>query len=275
MGLLFVGGFALGTSGCVAPEPLTPRAPTPGAVHFRVETFNIHRHRSGDASTVEAVGAANVEIVCIQEVTVEWERVLRERYALQYEHMVFAPAESAGGLGVLSRYPIHDRGVIPVPGLHPAWLVEVDTPSGPIQVLNVHLRSLFEGRSNPIASYLKSDGDHVSEIKHFSTRLAPDLPTIVAGDFNEGPNGDAVQVLESRGFTNALPLFRPGQFTWKGTSVAKMVEMSIDHVMFDRAFVPLDARIGDRGGSDHFPVIAHLEMREPSTSVLVGDTEAE
>jgi endonuclease/exonuclease/phosphatase family metal-dependent hydrolase len=284
-GVAFVrGAFALFAvwlaCGCTAPPPLSPREPTPGMVHFTVKTFNIHRYKSADVPTIEAIGAGDADVVCLQEVTAAWERVIRARYGGAYANMIFAPDEEAGGLGILSRFPIEDRGVVTVPGnWHPGWVVRVETPAGPVQLLAVHLRALFEGRGDPVSSYLGSADDHEYELGLFLAKLSPELPTIVMGDFNESPKGAAVRRLESLGYENALPLFHPGQFTWQGRSVASALELSIDHILFDSRFTPLDAWVERGGGSDHLPVYARLEMEVPPlverASVLESERHAE
>jgi endonuclease/exonuclease/phosphatase family metal-dependent hydrolase len=244
---------------------MTPRQPTPGVPHFRVMTYNVHRERSGDAPTVAAVGDVDADIACLQEVTAAWEQSLRARYAQKYPYMLFHPKENAGGVAMLSRYPLEDHGIMPFHGdWHPGWLVEVDTPGGHIQVLNVHLRSLFNGDRDWVSNYLSTSNDHLLELDSFMSKRATSLPTVVVGDFNESPDGDAVHTLEADGFRNALPLFHPGQYTWQGASVAKALEMTIDHVLFDRSFEPLNARVYRWGNSDHLPVVADLEMRWPS-----------
>lgn len=258
--VLALAAAAVVVGGCTAPEPVTPRAPTAGATHFTVMTYNIHRDRVDDASTVAAVGASNVDVVCLQEVTSAWAKALRARYATQYPYMLMAPKENAGGLAVLSHYPIEDRGVVPVPGdLHPGWVVQVDTPGGRVQVLAVHLRSLFNGTRDWVSNYFATGSDHVAETRLFLDHATPDMPTIVAGDFNESPEGQAVRLLEGRGFTNVLPMFKPGQYTWYGKAIG--LDMTIDHVMVDRSFDVLNAWVERRGRSDHLPVIAHIELR--------------
>jgi endonuclease/exonuclease/phosphatase family metal-dependent hydrolase len=175
--------------------------------------------------------------------------------------MLFAPKEDAGGLAVLSHFPLVDRGVMPVPGdWHPAWHVLVDTPGGPLQLLNVHLRSKFNGDSNFLANFFATANDHVYEMGLFWEGELQNVPAIVAGDFNESPTGKAVRWLEARGFDNALPIFKPDAATWQGGSIAKSLTMSIDHVMFDGSFEALDAWVDGHGQSDHKPVVTWLEM---------------
>lgn len=254
--------FFVALCACAAPPPLSPRDPDPGSVHFVVQTYNVHRERWSDASTVEAIGARDAEIVCLEEVTSYWRAVIEQRYATQYPHMLFATKENAGGLAVLSHYPLEDHGVVPVPGdLHPGWIVFADTPGGAVELVVVHLRSLFNGGDDWATNYMKTGATHLDELALFMGHAVEPMPTIVLGDFNESPKGDAVRRLEDRGFTNLLPAFRPGQYTWSGPSVGGMLDMTIDHVMVDDSFEPLDAWTDRRGASDHIPVYAHVELR--------------
>jgi endonuclease/exonuclease/phosphatase family metal-dependent hydrolase len=233
--------------------------------NFTIMTFNVHKDHWNDESTVAAIGARNADIVCLQETTNEWKNVIEARYKNQYPHMLFAPREDPGGLAVLSHFNLVDRGVMAIPGgdpaeWHPGWQVLAQTPGGPVQVLNVHLRAMFEGDGSFLSNFASRGKDHVYEMSLFMEGRLADVPMVVAGDFNENPTGDAVKWLEARGFQNALPIFNPEQSTWQGGSIASSVKLTIDHVMFDGAFSPLNAWAEPKVGSDHRPVIAWIEM---------------
>jgi endonuclease/exonuclease/phosphatase family metal-dependent hydrolase len=258
----FLGLLVLTLAGCSAElsPTLEPRAPM-SEHHFTVMSFNVHKDRSNDATTISAIGGANADIVCLQEVTSAWESVIRARYESVYPHMLFAPKENAGGLAVLSKFPLIDRGVVPVPGnLHPGWVLETAPFGTRVQLLVVHLRSLFNGTSDWVSNYFNTDRDHVREMNLFLARVRDDIPTIVAGDFNESPKGDAVRILEDRGFLNALRAFHPEQYTWRGTVLNH--KMTIDHIMVGQRFDVLDSWVGEKGRSDHLPVLVHLEPIE-------------
>jgi endonuclease/exonuclease/phosphatase family metal-dependent hydrolase len=189
--------------------------------------------------------------------------VLRREYSDEYPYQLYEhnqPDSGAAGLAILSKFPVINAGWHPSPnGWYPGWYVHVQTPAGTIQILNLHLRSAHTGNGNVVNSYLATDDDHLTQITSFYDQGHDDLPWIVLGDFNEGVDGAAVEYLEERGFTNALPLFRPGQFTWRHDSVANQFTQTLDHILFDHAFEPLNAWVVDDGRSDHLPVIAHLE----------------
>lgn len=247
--------------GCGKP-PLSSTAPTPGAPQVTVMTYNVEFHSAGEPTTLEAIGAEDADVIAMQEVTWDMADLIRERYSDVYPHQLFAPAGGTDGLAVISRYELVDRGIHPGPGgWHPAWHVDVDVPGIPLQLLNVHLRSLLSGNSGALESYLSTKSDHVLEIDDLSSLCDRGLSNLVVGDFNEGPDGAAVGVLEREGYENILPEFHPGQPTWRYRSVAGQLEETVDHILYDETLRPLNAWVEVKGRSDHLPVLAHFEPR--------------
>lgn len=251
--------LGVGVVGCT-PGVLEPREPTPGVPHFKVATYNIFSLMETDDPTLAAIGATDADIVCLQEVTPVWKERLRERYSAEYPYMLFREHTGASGLGVLSRYPLTGGELEFVADWHPAWHVDAQTPAGWLQVLVVHLRADFTGEGGYINSYLDVNDDHVLQAEVFTSNGAQGVPTVVLGDFNEGPNAPAVEYIESLGFRNALPLYHPGQYTWRKASVGDQLDMPIDHVLFDGWTDSLNAYVLVEGNSDHIPVVAHLEQ---------------
>lgn len=226
-------------------------------------SYNIELTSASAPTTLAAIGGSDADILALQEVTHDTEAILRERYAAEYPHQLFHSAGGAGGLALLSRFPLTDRGVLPGPGgWHPAWHVEVEMPGLRLQLLNLHLRAVFSADTGILRSYLDTDRDHLLQIDDFASRLDPELSTVVLGDFNEGTDGEAIGYLEARGFSNILPEFHPGQPTWRFRSVGNQFETTFDHILYDESLRPLNAWVEWKGASDHLPVLAHLEPRQ-------------
>ena len=245
--------------GCVHP-PLQPREPTPGVPHFTVQTYNVFFRDPANADTLGAIGRADADVIALLEVNPAWETAIRARYAHAYPHALYRPEPGAGGYAVLSRFPLVDGGLRDAPH-PPGWHVVAETPMGTIELLLVHLRAHFKGRSDPLEAYLEVDEDHRLDIAAFTADCSGAYPTVVLGDFNEEGGGSAVDYLEARGFRDALPLFHPGQPTYRHRrSLGGQLDANIDHIMFDESFVPLNAWVVDDGASDHFPVVAHFEQ---------------
>jgi endonuclease/exonuclease/phosphatase (EEP) superfamily protein YafD len=258
-----VGLVALFLAGC-GEAPLEPRDPTPGVPHFHVATFNVEAGKHGDPATVEAIGATHADIVCLEEVTEDWEAVVRARYSAEYPNMLFHPG-GAAGLAVLSKQTLIEQEFLEAPNdWHPAWSVFAETPAGWLNLLVVHLRSLYSGTGGVVSDYFNWGSDHVIEIKSLLSTIPAETtamppPRMVLGDFNEESNGDGVHYLEGLGFTDVLPLFRPGQFTWRHPSLGAQFTEALDHVLYDDAVLPLNAFVVNSGNSDHIPVVAHFE----------------
>jgi len=250
----------LALAGCVEPPPMSPRAPTPGVPHVTITSFNVNLDMHDDPSTVAAIGATDADVVCLQEVNAGWRAVLRTTWHEAYPYMAFE-GDASGGLAVLSRYPFVDRGVhIALDDWHPAWHIEVDSPIGALQVLQVHLRPPYSRRGG-IGGLFDVDEDHLLEIDGYSAQCDDEVATVVVGDFNEGVGGPAIERLESRGYVNALPAFRPGQETWRyGRGLYGQTVDTIDHILYQADRLdPLDAYVKDVGRSDHLPVTVLLE----------------
>lgn len=265
---LWSGCVALFTAYACGSPPLDPRKPTPGVFHFTVESFNVEAGKESDPATVAAVGAADADIVCLQEAGGGWPDALRAAYSDRYAYQLYMPdpdGHPTGGFAVLSRYPVTDLGAkLDQSGdwhFHPAWSLRVNAPGATLDILQVHLRAVFSGQSNVVTSYLRVGADHLASINDFTAQPADPI-TLVLGDFNEEAGGEAVHKLEEDGFRDVLPLFRPGQPTWRHPSLANQFNAAIDHVMFDAMLDPLDARVLDKGNSDHMPLVASFELAQ-------------
>ncbi|MHC4716629.1 MAG: endonuclease/exonuclease/phosphatase family protein [Planctomycetota bacterium] len=108
---------------------------------FTVMTYNVNYGMPSHDRTVEIIRQADVDVVCLQETTPEWETLLRREFDGRYRHIRFKHQSGAGGQGVLSKVPFrqvyHRR---PADAWHPGWMIRAHTPAGPVQLLNVHLR---------------------------------------------------------------------------------------------------------------------------------------
>jgi endonuclease/exonuclease/phosphatase family metal-dependent hydrolase len=90
-----------------------------------------------------------------------------------------------------------------------------------------------------------------------------DLPTIVAGDFNEDTSGQAISFLTKQGLSRADT---KGPTTWHyevSTSgkTSDLLKLDIDHVLVDSRLSARDGTVLDEGTSDHRPVVVTIEPR--------------
>jgi endonuclease/exonuclease/phosphatase (EEP) superfamily protein YafD len=237
---------------------LAPAAARADPPSLRVMTYNLNYANPDYAATLDAIAKEGADIVLLQEVGRPWQDALAKRFAKTYPHQVFRlHARTPGGLAVLSKVAITAEELLPSPpeSWFPGERIVIDSPLGSLQLLNVHLRPAID-RGSWIRGYQTTPPLRLQQVKAFWPRLAQDLPTIIAGDFNEEPSGTAIAFFAKRGLVR-VPTTGPR--TWRYSRGAlTLLAMDIDHVLLDGHLAASDAHVLDAGTSDHRPVVVTL-----------------
>ncbi|MBM4038267.1 MAG: hypothetical protein FJ290_07125 [Planctomycetes bacterium] len=238
------------------------RASAPSGPHFSVLTYNVNNWALASAAeTLTAIRAAGADIVCLQETNPSWERLFRAEFREAYPHMGFRHARGAGGLGVMSRWPVEDvEHIPPTVGWFPAWLLRAETPLGQVQFLDVHLRPAMNDRGHVgVGPYFSTRAVRRKEIEALFAHARPRLPTVVLGDLNEGDLSPAVRWLRGKGLVNALREFDRTTSTWHHRSGLLRIAWRLDHILYSKELHCVGARVIRAGGSDHYPVLATFQ----------------
>lgn len=210
---------------------------------LRLLTFNALM-RGDVRARLRALGAvlerSGYDLVCLQEVAFRHHATLLRRTARRYGHHACSGAVLLeGGLVLLSRLPIRTARFARYPRTGPAraeylmrkgaQVAVVDTPAGPLAVVNTHLSANRDGDWSPANRYTPIAR---AELGHLAGELAgldPALPAVVAGDFNVprtgndlgmgapprvGSAGTLAAFLAAAGLTDAMagdtePTYRP------------------------------------------------------------------
>lgn len=138
------------------------------------------------------------------------------------------------------------------------------SPLGRVRVIDVHLRPARAG-VEVLADLPALPDAHRAELAAHLARLGdPALPTIVAGDFNEGDGEGAVGELAARGWASAVARRAPGAVTWRWPLGAMSLEKRLDHVLYTpEGLACVAASVRRAGRSDHLPVVARFARAEP------------
>lgn len=241
--------------GCAHP-PLVARAPKANEPSLEVMTFNVNFGIPGDAETVALIEQSTADLVVLQETTPAWESATRAGLSKRWPHQQWVHSAGAGGLAVLSTRPFTATVLENRRGWFPAMQVVAKSALGPVQVLAVHLRPPVSDSGSFVSGYLTTSPLRRDELSAFLTALRKDLPTLVAGDFNEGTGGDAVSALQARGFRSVLPEFEPQAKTWGWHVGSVQLSAQLDHLVASSELEPLSAKVVKGGRSDHQPVVA-------------------
>lgn len=237
------------------------------SVALRLMTYNVNYANPSPATALDAIAAADVDVVLLQEITSAWQQVLEARFAETYPHRVYRiDRRAAGGLAVLSKRAIREEAVWPAPAGTGAWFPAQRLVIDGIQLLHVHLRpAIIDG--SWVKGFLTTPPIRRAEIAAHWARLDGTLPTIVAGDFNEDATGRALDFLAGHGLAR-VPTRGPTTWHYPQTSrsgvVSDLLKMDIDHVVLDGRLAGSDAHVIDAGHSDHRPVVVAISRRPSS-----------
>ncbi|CAN5588284.1 hypothetical protein BH11MYX1_BH11MYX1_22050 [soil metagenome] len=221
-------------------------------------TYNLNYGNPEPRGSLDAIAAADADVVLLQEITAGWQRALADRFAAQYSTHIFRlHRRNAGGLAVLSKLPIGGEEMLSPPdgGWFPAQRMVVTTPFGECEMLHVHLRPALDNGSW-ISGFMTTPPVREQEIKTYWQGLSRALPLIVAGDFNEDPSGLALAFLATQGATR-VPTTGPRTWHYEEDSW-DVLKMDLDHIVISRELAAHDATVLDVGTSDHRPVVATI-----------------
>lgn len=135
------------------------------------------------------------DVVCLQEVLHRGSARLLRRVTPGYPYRVGTGAVLlAGGLLLLSRWPVRRYRFARFPMAGPArtelfmrkgaQLAVLDTPAGPLVVVNTHLSANRDddwSAGNRYTGVIRGELEHLARLV---AGFAPGLPAVVAGDFN-------------------------------------------------------------------------------------------
>jgi endonuclease/exonuclease/phosphatase family metal-dependent hydrolase len=242
---------------------------------MRLMSYNIHKGIGGRDRRyrlhriIEVIEEVNPDLICLQEVD---RHVPRSHFDDQPRLLAayFKVADSAyqmnvhlqhGGYGnlILSRWPFRAKHHISLRFKEKkprgAQLVIVETPEGPLHLVNWHL-GLSESERHWQVSHL---------LDHHLFRAGAELPTLIAGDYNDWRNTLAAGPMLVHGFLHATtPISRFRSFP------AYMRLGSLDKAFLRGALEIRHAHLVltrlAKQASDHLPLVVDFHLPPPRVS---------
>lgn len=238
--------------------------------HIRVMTYNIHSclGRDGRFSPeriARIIARYNPDIIGLQELdagkarsgAIHQTRVIADILDMKFLfHPVHEIDEEQYGVSVLSRYPITLHRAASLPRIRKkeprgALWVQFSIGAHTIDFINTHLSTSPGERNLQIQELLSETWLHA---------LGPDRYVIFCGDFNIFPMTQSYRRILTRfnDIYHVCPESRP-RATWMGLG-------RIDHIFASKNITVHSIHVPrnqlTRMASDHFPIVAVLEMKE-------------
>lgn len=242
------------------------------ANQFRVVTYNINWGESNwpilaPQTTLRAINNIKGDLLLLQEATPYWMHYFKEHLISTYPYQLFKPKGNGGGLAILSKYPVTTKQYNHSSmGWHPGWIVDVKSPLGLMQVANLHLSPPLISKANvsfSLSNYFADPEIHEKEVHFYYQYIKRNLPTVIAGDFNEGDNGFVSQYLNQQGFIDAKPKSGMHLSTWSWKLGMFTLGGKLDHIFYNQWLTATKVQVLYDGDSDHYPFFVDLK-RSPS-----------
>ena len=221
------------------------------AVHAAADTIkllsaNVNEHNGDHKKFLELIARENPDVVLVQELSPAWSEALANLYPYHSE----TARRDYFGLGLYSRYPIENMiDSDPVRLGVPQMRADIDVDGNRIHVLNLHLAAPES------TSLLKLRARQFPWLADYVA--AHEGPVIVAGDLNCTMWSPLYKDIVKRGKVISVREGRGVMATWLPLGPLNL--LPLDHVLVRGAAI-VDARLAERIGSDHCPIIAEISL---------------
>jgi endonuclease/exonuclease/phosphatase family metal-dependent hydrolase len=246
---------------------------------MRLLTYNIHKGVGGSDRRYrlerirDVIGESAPDLICLQEVDFN---VRRSRYHNQPTlladwlnasdaHYQLNVPHREGGYGnlVLSRWPFRSRHELSLRYRQRkprgAQLVVVDTPQGPLHLVNWHL-GLAEKERRWQAAHL---------LHHPLFRESAHLPTLIVGDFNDWRDQLGRHAFDAHAFRQATAPTRRFRSFPAFLALASLDKAYYRGELFVRGAHIVRTRLARRA-SDHLPLVLDLHLTTSAVASGAG-----
>lgn len=234
----------------LAPWLLPSSAPSPAGTPFRVMVLNVNTENTQHDRVLDEIRRIKPDVLLLMEVDTRWLHALRE-LSNSLPHTVLAPREDNFGIALFSRHPLAGAGVVE--------LGEAGVPSI-VTTAEVGDRRLLIVGSHPLppGSPENTRLRNAQLDKLAGAVVGQKLAAIVMGDLNATPWSPHFRKLElsaSLRDTSRGAGWRPTWPTW-----FPPLWIPLDHCLVSPELAVADRFIGDKVGSDHYPVVVDLVL---------------
>jgi endonuclease/exonuclease/phosphatase (EEP) superfamily protein YafD len=232
---------------------------------WKALSYNLLYEQPDDAASLDAIGKADADVVCLQELTPRFAKRFAARFGRAYPHRRFEEREGTWGVGIASKHPLESAVVFAQsPHRMPAVQATVVRAGQRVTVVCVHLFPPGAKRRED-AGFLDTLRENAELRRRQADALALRLasrrePLLLLGDFNEADDDAAVKRLREAGFAVACDIEgeRCGA-TYPGGTSSWPALFQVDHIL-GRGLRFLRAEVRSEGNSDHYPIVAEFAL---------------
>lgn len=255
--------------------------------HIRIFTNNIlsghyiggthGKNETASQYLAEYIRQQEASIVCLQECLASEKEINRLATLLAPDYQTYHVRNTR--LFIASKYPIVNKGDIGfLNNVNGCIFVDVEIAEQKVRVYNVHL---LTNRVTDLADKVAQEGDlqeketwvnvrgifggykraaqgRVAQAEQIRQHIAQSpYPVIVCGDFNDVPQSFSYRLLSD----NLQDSFRAKGSGLGTTFAGNLPMLRIDYILSSPSFTIFSHRVPRSDRSDHYPVIAEMELK--------------
>lgn len=241
--------FAAVNLACIAAAYWAPNVAGPASPSLRVMLANVNSELGDPERVLAAVADIDPDVVALEETDARWMDALSP-LRKKYPHVLSAPREDNFGIALFSKRPLESARVAEIGAAGvPTLFASVPLGDSRIELVATHPLPPFG------ASYSALRNDQLEQL---ARAIDASKPTVLVGDLNTTPwNHYLRRFLERSGLRDTA---RFPQVTWP-TFFAPL-RIPLDHVLASPQVAVTRRTFGPNVGSDHFPVVADVVLRE-------------
>ena len=231
------------------------REPTVDGSTVKLMSANVLFRNHSAKRLLEIVRDESPDVLLLVEYTPEWSR-MSDELRRTYPYHLEGPGTGAFGIALFSRLPLDSVRPFAL-GTTTAIEAHVRTPTGPLTLFGVHLRSPTTPRRG---EYRDRQLDLLEELLAAETG-----PVAVMGDFNITPYSPFyTDWLAKTGLTDTR---RARTLSPSWPTYLPLLGIPIDHCAVSRDVTILAHRSLPSFGSDHYPILAELSLPAPRAAL--------
>lgn len=228
-----------------------PASPASGT--FRVMLINVYSGNPRPERVVELLQREQPDLVVLEEITSRWLPEL-EAWRESYSHTIERPEEDNFGIGLYSRFPIVEGGVVVIGEAGVASIEAV------VEIEGQLVRVMATHPPPPVGGTYSSWRN--GQMEELGQRLAgAEEPVLLVGDLNATSWSHSFKQLRKAADLRDSRQGFGVQSTWP--THMWWMRVPLDHVLVSDEVAVHQRVVGPSVGSDHLPVIVDFSLHSP------------
>jgi endonuclease/exonuclease/phosphatase (EEP) superfamily protein YafD len=229
-----------------------------GASDFKLLTCNVLYVNKRNVELIQKILDQQPDLVCVQELTPDWDAKLRSALASGYPHQSTIPQTDAFGIGVYSRFPFAGEPSTPIPDrqdMVPQQRVSLLISGTTVTLYNIHLYP---------PGGLQTYSEQKWQVRHLAAAVRMERgPLVMCGDFNLPERTRQAAELERAGVQDAYSIAGFGRgSTWPAVAPHSYLPgLRLDHIYINRHIACTGIRVVNAPGSDHRMVVGSFRLK--------------